>query len=203
MSFSRCFSTPSLAAPSPGPGYYESGSTLDVRLVSLTRPSNFPRRWRNCAPLQGEQAMTSLHGADVLIQEPSPASTFTMSSFQSASMKDLWTTEFASRTVRLLGDRAELSRKRRPLPRSRVARTRQIALMKEREKVKKSHRKYLPPMAPREGHSELTPPQVPRSPARDDEEYRFVPPVSSRDKDEADSVRQLDTFKLPRFEIRC
>lgn len=178
-----------------------------MRLVSLTRPSDFARRMRNCAPLQGEDAMTSLHGADVLIRNPGPAATLTTSSFASASTKNLWTNEFASKTVRILGDRRALSKKPRPLPRSRVAKTRQIALRKERERAAKytTRRKFLPPVSSRNEQQIELPPEL-QEKNKEEQILRFVPPVSSsssEDKDDVKIVHQLDKFKPPRFEIRC
>ena len=41
----------------PGPGMHEvSQSTMELKNVSLTRSSDWSRRWRNCRPLQGHNA---------------------------------------------------------------------------------------------------------------------------------------------------
>ena len=50
----------------PGPGRYETNSSTLHALAPLsrTRVSDWPRRYRNCRPLQGSQATASLSGVD-------------------------------------------------------------------------------------------------------------------------------------------
>ena len=89
----------------PGPGMHEvSQSTMELKHVSLTRPSDWSRRWRNCRPLIGSDATASLYGADKLLQEPgpdpgtyaSPASTFA----DAKKMKNYCSSAFASQSSR-------------------------------------------------------------------------------------------------------
>lgn len=90
----------------PGPGRYDTNaSTLDaLKPLSKTRVSDWPRRYRNCRPLQGSQATASLSGVDSLLEVPSPApgsyrdpdSTFKWS----LTGRNYWSAGFASRTAR-------------------------------------------------------------------------------------------------------
>lgn len=90
----------------PGPGRYDTNaSTLDaLDPLSKTRLSDWPRRYRNCRPLQGSQATASLSGVDSLLEVPSPApgsycdpdSTFKWSLIG----RNHWSAGFASRTAR-------------------------------------------------------------------------------------------------------
>ena len=59
----------------PGAGTYSvNTSTLDaLKPLSRTRVSDWPRRYRNCRPLQGAPAAASLGGVDKGIDTTSPA----------------------------------------------------------------------------------------------------------------------------------
>lgn len=90
----------------PGPGRYDTNaSTLRaLEPLSKTRLSDWPRRYRNCRPLQGSQATASLSGVDSLLEVPSPApgsyrdpdSTFN----RSLIGHNYWSAGFASRSAR-------------------------------------------------------------------------------------------------------
>ncbi|KAH8051480.1 hypothetical protein JL721_11138 [Aureococcus anophagefferens] len=90
----------------PGPGRYETNaSTLDaLKPLSKTRVSDWPRRYRNCRPLQGSQATASMSGVDSLLEVPSPApgsyrepdSTFG----PAVARRNYWNANFASKTAR-------------------------------------------------------------------------------------------------------
>ena len=90
----------------PGPGRYETNaSTLDaLKPLSKTRVSDWPRRYRNCRPLQGSQATASMSGVDSLLEVPSPApgsyrdpdSTFG----PAVAQRNYWNANFASKTAR-------------------------------------------------------------------------------------------------------
>ena len=90
----------------PGPGRYETNaSTLDaLKPLSRTRVSDWPRRYRNCRPLQGSQATASMSGVDSLLEVPSPAPgsyNDPESTFGAAvARRNHWNANFASKTAR-------------------------------------------------------------------------------------------------------
>ena len=90
----------------PGPGRYETNSSTLHALAPLsrTRVSDWPRRYRNCRPLQGSQATASLSGVDSLLEVPSPAPGSYRdpdSTFKRALVgRNSWNSNFASKTAR-------------------------------------------------------------------------------------------------------
>ncbi|KAJ1459149.1 hypothetical protein M885DRAFT_595916 [Pelagophyceae sp. CCMP2097] len=89
----------------PGPGAYETNvSTVELRPVSATRASPWPRRWRNSLPMHGSAAAASLGGADRLYHDDGPAPgayESPLSTFgAAAARRNHWESSYASRVPR-------------------------------------------------------------------------------------------------------
>ena len=175
----------------PGPGDYDAVET--IRAVSLTRVSDWSRRYRNCKPMHGTEAALSLYGADRLDLDPAPGPGrygVPVSEFDRATkQKGFLSADYASITERFPPTRdadatterrvglKENRRTLRKMPRSHVARSRRVALHREYVETKRRrHASALRPLpATKAPVPETTalPEQRPQTSRTD----VFVPPV--------------------------